>query len=672
MGSGDGLYHSRYVDGVWQTEVAADDPGAGHQAALAIDASDGLHAVYYDLNPADPGGRAEIRYARQTDGGWAVEVIDDVGDLESMVPPAVAVNPLSGRHIAYVDAGDLVYARREAGEWLATRVETSGTVTGVSLALDGADRPALAYWRDDVLRYATLTADGWERESVESYANAASGLPSAAVSLAMGPEGWPHIAYQVRRDRYDTMLRYAWHDGSEWHSELIDSSSDHYLNAVGLGASLALDSSGRPHVSYSYFVESDLPYPSHTWYSLYYAVPVNGQWTALRLGRDGRHSSLVIDGSDRPTLVYLAGMTVSHLQTEGSAWQEAIVAEGGDPGAQASLQSDASGTLHIAYRDHASEVLFYGRYTEGGWEIQRIAGKPWQVPKDIGFAVSRDGNPHFVYAHYERFCPDWNYAYLDAGGFHRFPLSFSSGPWQGGEYVDITVDGDGRIHLASSAPEVDVVYAVIDERTPIGECWGGPEMTPKSEQLPSSAQGAVEVEADSAGNPHIVYHVTEDWLAYAVKGAEGWQHETFKAGASGVMGDAYLSLDVDGQRMPHIAAAGLYADLVYARRDGSGWQREYVPGFDYRDVSLALDIWGRPHMSVYEAGDGDLVYLTHNGSGWTGETLMATGDTGQLPSMLVDGPDLHIAFYDATRHDLLLLSRRLEPADIFYLPVVAR
>ncbi|MBI4675170.1 MAG: hypothetical protein HY741_26310 [Chloroflexi bacterium] len=58
-------------------------------------------------------------------------------------------------------------------------------------------------------------------------------------SLRLDAAGRPHIAYGGDH------LYYAWHDGTAWHFETVDSAA-----GVGLYASLALDATGNPHISY--------------------------------------------------------------------------------------------------------------------------------------------------------------------------------------------------------------------------------------------------------------------------------------------------------------------------------------------------------------------------------------------------------------------------------------
>jgi hypothetical protein len=83
-------------------------------------------------------------------------------------------------------------------------------------------------------------------------------------------------------------------------------------------------------------------------------------------------------------------------------------------------------------------------------------------------------------------------------------------------------------------------------------------------------------------------------------------------------------------------------------------------------ASLALDRQGRPHITYYDAGNGDLWYATSvtgsncgPGGSWTCYPITgSSADVGRYASLYVDGSDrYHIAYYDATAKALMYAAR---------------
>ncbi len=66
-------------------------------------------------------------------------------------------------------------------------------------------------------------------------------------AIAVDSNKRPHIAYGSNH------LYYAYYDGSSWHSETVDSSS-----GVGYSVSIAVDSSGKAHISYYDGINEDI------------------------------------------------------------------------------------------------------------------------------------------------------------------------------------------------------------------------------------------------------------------------------------------------------------------------------------------------------------------------------------------------------------------------------
>ena len=119
-------------------------------------------------------------------------------------------------------------------------------IQGRSLQIDGNGHPHIVYGHDD-LYYAWHDGSEWHREIVDE----APGRTGWYPSLALDQSGRPRVSYfecgspWIYGRCYVGHLRYAWRDAGQWHASTVDGAFN-----VGLHTSLALDSSGLPRISY--------------------------------------------------------------------------------------------------------------------------------------------------------------------------------------------------------------------------------------------------------------------------------------------------------------------------------------------------------------------------------------------------------------------------------------
>lgn len=76
----------------------------------------------------------------------------------------------------------------------------------------------------------------WNTETVESQGDVGNWT-----SLAVDSSGRPHVSYN---DYDDHALKYAWRDGTSWFSATVDAAARVHHTSI------ALDSTGLPHISY--------------------------------------------------------------------------------------------------------------------------------------------------------------------------------------------------------------------------------------------------------------------------------------------------------------------------------------------------------------------------------------------------------------------------------------
>lgn len=174
---------------------------------------------------------------------------------------------------------------------------------------------------------------------------------------------------------------------------------------------------------------------------------------------------------------------------------------------------------------------------------------------------------------------------------------------------------------------------------------------------------------DASGNPRISYYyssigdTTTGDLRYAEWDGQSWILQTVDG--SGTGGEPanvgrYSSLKIDSAGNPHISYYdATNGDLKYAYRMNGVWFIQTVDGIQSaaHDVgqftSLALDSSSRPRISYYDVQNGDLKYAAWNGTSWARTAVDSVGNVGQYTSLALDSSGRpRIAYYDVTNQDL--------------------
>jgi len=121
------------------------------------------------------------------------------------------------------------------------------------------------------------------------------------------------------------------------------------------------------------------------------------------------------------------------------------------------------------------------------------------------------------------------------------------------------------------------------------------------------------------------------------------------------MTDRSLKLDAEGH--PHIVFGG--DQLNYAEYDGDEWHISVVDAAAKvgQYAALALAEKAVPHISYYDAANGDLKYAHWTGSQWVIQTIDSGGDVGLYTSIVLHDTDEsgslpRISYYDATNTNL--------------------
>ncbi|MBD3399562.1 MAG: T9SS type A sorting domain-containing protein [Candidatus Coatesbacteria bacterium] len=432
-----------------------------------------------------------------------------------------------------------------AKEWYQHWVDENSSIIFASLAFDSSDNAHISYYdgsdyegSNGDLKYAVWNGTSWQIETVD--ADYSVGRYS---SLALDSSGNPHISYY---DASNGDLKYAVWNGTSWQIETLDSNG-----YVGKYTSLALDSSGNPHISYYDYTNDDLKY----------AVWNGTSWQIETVDADssvGRYSSLKVDPSGNPHISYYDNYDddLKYAVWNGTSWQIETVDADGDVGTYASIALNSFGIPSISYINLItnSSILIFTTWNGLYWEHEIVdSGK--YVGKHNSLALDSDNNPHISY--HDTGKNNLMYAFLDFYCNHYWSVE--------------TVDADGDVG------------------------------------------GYTSLAMDSSDFPHISYHDRgNNNLKYAAWNGTNWEIETVDS--TGEVG-SYTSLALDTSDHPHISYYDYGSDnLKYAAWNGASWEIQTVDsdGDVGSFTSLALDSGDNPHISYNDYTNNDLKYSWHN------------------------------------------------------------
>ena len=342
----DDVYLSVRVNGSWSSSSVDDYGGIytiyGERAiSLAIDSTDGLHVAYYDL-----GGRF-LEYAHRGPGesSWTKTNVHDQGNHYIGTSVSIALDSADRPHIAYHDRThwDLEYARFDGSEWLVETLDEYGNSGRYpSIALDGNDQVHIAYENSSSTRLMSIViADGLA--ATEKVAQV--GTHGYGMGFVVGASGGMHLSFYNGSDSSGS-LQYATKSGSTWNSVTVDDGS----TMVGTHSDIALDGSDNPHISYVDSTNGLLRYAYH-----------NGEsWALSTVDPSGSvlgRTSIAVDADGNPRIAYHDG-TLRLAEWDGVSWT-LTTQDPGSTGQGTQIAVDANGKTRIAYFDEDNDDLSF-------------------------------------------------------------------------------------------------------------------------------------------------------------------------------------------------------------------------------------------------------------------------------------------------------------------------
>ncbi len=370
---------------------------------------------------------------------------------------------------------------------------------------------------------------------------------------------------------------------------------------VGQYTSVALDTAGRPHISYYDATNADLKYARYVgsggncgpapYYDTWQCVTVEAT------GSVGTYTSLALDQADVPRISYMdaTNTDLKYARYVGSGgncgpgnntWRCEVVDNNGNTGYYTSLVLDASGNPHISYYSGiGAEDLRYAYYNGTSWTVE-LVDTAGSVGYYSSLALDAGGNPHISY--YYATTADLRYAYKDGTSWVIQTIDGSTPPLDVGVWTSITLD---PLSGAPAISYIDNSYANLKYARYVG----------------------------TGGN--------------CGPGNTSWRCETVAfVGVPGAGRSTSLALGGNGQ--PHVSFSGPERDLLYAYYDGTAWTTEAVDWVGDQGAwsSLALDASYGIHISYLDATHNDLRYASGckpvQAATIAGPSLLLVGDEG--------------------------------------------
>jgi MBG domain (YGX type)/Bacterial Ig-like domain (group 3) len=369
--------------GAWHIETVGYMGEADQYTSLALDSSGNPHISYYHYNPPPPGPLGDLMYASWDGTSWVTETVDSAGGVGVGGYSSLALDSSGRPRISYFDATNsaLKYASWNGTSWDLSTVDDVGDVGyDTSLALDSSGNPHISYHRRDLpaVKYAYWDGTSWHTDSI-------SGFLSYDPSLALDSSGNPHISYVTRTALYTGWMNldYVSWNGTSWDWERVEQGG-----FVGEYSSLALDSSGRPRISYFDDGNGDLKYASWDGTSWDIAM-VDG------IGDVGKYSSLALDSSGNPRISYFDSTNgaLKYAAWNGTLWQkETVVSRPSFSylGMYTSLALDSSGNPRISFMDHPL-INRYLMYADLNNPVPTTPTINWSNPADITYGTPLSG-----------------------------------------------------------------------------------------------------------------------------------------------------------------------------------------------------------------------------------------------------------------------------------------
>lgn len=321
------------IEGVpsdWAPKIAVDSSGHVHISSVAWTQT--------------PSWAPMLKYTTNVSGSWVSRIVDDDIALDAYErgSQSIAVNSSGKVHISYCNDKGFKYATNTSGSWEVETVVSGGNfqyVAASSIAVNSSGNAHIIYSDTNGCRYVTNASGSWEVEMPP--------FGGYRVSIAVDSSNKVHISGCSPSGC--SPVFYATKENGSWISEPVD---DGCCQCEALFTSIAVDSSGKPHISYTAVSEKGCSEGEVS----KYATRDNGSWSITELDTGEYYSAgnaIAVDPWDKMHIIYYhqPSKELRYATNAYGAWRSVTVESvGGNEGRwEPSIAIDPSGMVHIVY-----------------------------------------------------------------------------------------------------------------------------------------------------------------------------------------------------------------------------------------------------------------------------------------------------------------------------------
>ncbi len=235
---------------------------------------------------------------------------------------------------------------------------------------DGNERFVYTYWDRNygkVWGYARRWATGWKYSIVDTQCCSGGAGSSSGSHLDLDSSGRPHVAYSwADPASAATGARYAvLGDNGQWQIQVVEQGNGGSAS-YGDNPVIALGADDRPHMIFN------------TWGLLRYALYDGIQWNIQNVATIGQlgNADLALDSQGRPHVVYqgTGGIGTVYAVLDNGQWHKQTIGGQGTNWTTTSIAIDPDDHIHVSFWVENDKQYKYGFYDGNEWTIEVIDG----------------------------------------------------------------------------------------------------------------------------------------------------------------------------------------------------------------------------------------------------------------------------------------------------------